>query len=64
LPNITAENVTQWQQALQWYDGGLDVADAVHLASSKKQEDWQLSMKSSQSEQIGCYRNRFAWTME
>jgi len=37
---ITAENVTQWQQALQWYDGGLDVADAVHLANSKKQEDW------------------------
>lgn len=34
LPGVTAEDATAVAQALAWYEGGLDFADALHLASS------------------------------
>ena len=34
LPGVTAEDASAGAQALAWYEGGLDFADALHLASS------------------------------
>jgi len=34
LPGATVEDPPAVAQALAWYDGGLDFADALHLASS------------------------------
>jgi len=34
LPGATVEDPPAVAQALAWYDGGLDLADALHLASS------------------------------
>jgi len=34
LPNVVAENPEEVSQALDYYDRGLDFADALHLASS------------------------------
>lgn len=36
LPNLTAEDGLRVAQALIWYEGGLDFADALHLASSSE----------------------------
>jgi len=33
LPNVTAEDASNVAQALNWYESGLDFADALHLAS-------------------------------
>jgi predicted nucleic-acid-binding protein len=35
LPNVAAEDASAVQQAMAWYENGLDFADALHLASSK-----------------------------
>ncbi|MGA2152407.1 MAG: type II toxin-antitoxin system VapC family toxin [Geobacteraceae bacterium] len=34
LPTIDCENAFQVAQALEWYEHGMDFADALHLASS------------------------------
>lgn len=34
LPNVETEDALCIAQALKWYEGGLDFADALHLASS------------------------------
>jgi predicted nucleic-acid-binding protein len=34
LPNVVAEDQTQVTSAMDWFDAGLDFADALHLASS------------------------------
>ena len=34
LPTIEPENAVALAQAIEWYDQGLDFADALHLASS------------------------------
>jgi predicted nucleic-acid-binding protein len=33
LPNVQAEDAPNVSQALNWYESGLDFADALHLAS-------------------------------
>lgn len=33
--NFTIENTSAIEQAMQWYEQGLDLADAMHLASSQ-----------------------------
>lgn len=33
--NFTIENISAIEQAMQWYEQGLDLADAIHLASSQ-----------------------------
>lgn len=35
LPNVEMEHPTRVAEALQWYEDGLDFADAVHLALSQ-----------------------------
>lgn len=35
LPNVSAEDPASLAQALAWYDGGLDFADALHLAQAR-----------------------------
>ena len=34
LPTITVEDASAVAQAITWYEQGMDVADALHLASS------------------------------
>jgi predicted nucleic-acid-binding protein len=34
LPHVTVENAGQVAQALDWLDGGMDFADALHLAKA------------------------------
>jgi predicted nucleic-acid-binding protein len=34
LPTITVEDASSVAQAITWYEQGMDVADALHLASS------------------------------
>ncbi|MFH1980305.1 MAG: type II toxin-antitoxin system VapC family toxin [Pseudomonadota bacterium] len=34
LPNVKVEDQQNVYQAISWYEGGLDFADALHLASS------------------------------
>jgi len=36
LANVEPENSQAVTQALAWYEGGIDFADALHLASSSK----------------------------
>ena len=53
LPNVEVETVTEIATALEWYQQGLDFADALHLASSKIAEqlatfDEKLSKKAKQ----------------
>ncbi len=36
LPNVTLENPAELALALSWFEGGLDFADALHLASSQR----------------------------
>jgi predicted nucleic acid-binding protein len=36
LPDVEWQFAGEWRQALVWADGGLDVADALHLALSGK----------------------------
>lgn len=36
LQNVSVENIQHIIQALEWYEDGLDFADALHLASSDK----------------------------
>ncbi len=36
LPQLTVEGADQVHQALTWYGEGLDLADALHLASSRR----------------------------
>jgi len=36
LPNVTAEDNVCVRDALQWYEAGLDFADALHVASCSK----------------------------
>ncbi len=36
LPNITVEDPDTVTQAISWFEDGLDFADALHLASSKR----------------------------
>ena len=38
LPNLSAEDPDQLRQALDGYSGGLDFADALHLATCKADE--------------------------
>lgn len=35
LPNVSLHNPHRMMEALQWYAGGMDFADALHLASSQ-----------------------------
>ena len=35
LPNVHLNNVNLVAQSLQWYEAGLDLADAFHLANSQ-----------------------------
>jgi predicted nucleic-acid-binding protein len=35
LPNVEVDRPQRVAQALQWYEDGLDIADAVHLALSQ-----------------------------
>lgn len=53
LPTITTEDAVQVAQALEWYEKGMDFADALHLASSCDQKgfatmDGRMSRKASQ----------------
>jgi len=34
LPTVTVEGASEVAQAITWYEKGMDVADALHLASS------------------------------
>lgn len=36
LPNVTLENPAELVMALDWFEQGLDFADALHLASSQR----------------------------
>ena len=36
LPTVSAEHSSAMDQALAWYDEGLDLADALHLASARE----------------------------
>ena len=36
LPTVSAEHPTALAQALAWYEGGLDFADALHLSSARE----------------------------
>lgn len=36
LPTVTMENSSAVVQALDWYDAGLDLADALHLATARE----------------------------
>ena len=36
LPNVTVEDSACVRDALQWYEAGLDFADALHVASCSK----------------------------
>lgn len=38
LPNISVEDADIVTQAISWFEDGLDSADALHLASSKRAE--------------------------
>ena len=48
LPNVEVERPKQMAQALQWYEDGLDLADAVHLALSQA------------ADQLATFDRRFA----
>lgn len=38
LDNVHIDNTGKIQEALEWFDQGLDFADAIHLASSLERE--------------------------
>ncbi|MES2561808.1 MAG: type II toxin-antitoxin system VapC family toxin [Pseudomonadota bacterium] len=38
LPNFSVREVRVIEYALRWYEGGMDFADALHLALSEKDE--------------------------
>ncbi len=38
LPNVTLENEWEVARALEWFESGLDFADALHLAASTQAE--------------------------
>jgi len=40
LPTIDAEDAVQVAQAINWYENGMDFADALHLASSWEVKDF------------------------
>jgi predicted nucleic-acid-binding protein len=53
LPTIDTEDATQVAQAINWYEKGMDFADALHLASSCEVNrfatmDARMSRKTSQ----------------
>ncbi|MBU4371741.1 MAG: type II toxin-antitoxin system VapC family toxin [Syntrophaceae bacterium] len=53
LPTIDTEDVVQVAQAINWYEKGMDFADALHLASSCKMKgfatlDGKMSRKALQ----------------
>jgi predicted nucleic-acid-binding protein len=59
LPTMETEDAVTVAQAIDWYEQGMDFADALHLASSSHLQglatmDRRLSAKASQ---IGCARN-------
>lgn len=39
LENVTLANARQVSQALAWHEGGLDFADAFHLAQSQQHDE-------------------------
>jgi len=57
LPNVTAEDELVVAKALQWYEQGLDFADALHLASSHQSErfatfDHKLAAKAKRIKEV------------
>ena len=57
LRNVEVEDPDNVIQAISWYDSGLDFADALHLASSKRAEkfatfDSALTKKAGQVSSI------------
>ena len=55
LANVEIENPLAVTQALQWCDGGMDFADALHLASSHAREKFatfDAQLKKSASKEI------------
>jgi predicted nucleic-acid-binding protein len=48
LPTLVIQNLTQVYLTLQWYEAGMDFADALHLANSTKLAtfDKQLANKA------------------
>ena len=55
LANVEIENPLAVTQALQWCDGGMDFADALHLASSRASEKFatfDAQLKKSASKEI------------
>ena len=55
LANVEIENPLTVTQALQWCDGGMDFADALHLASSHASEKFttfDAQLKKSASKEI------------
>ena len=53
LPTIDCENAFQVAQALEWYEHGMDFADALHLASSAELDgfatlDGKMARKAAQ----------------
>jgi len=57
LPNVAAEDAPNVSQALNWYENGLDFADALHLASSSDSDkfvtfDDKLHKKAGKIRQV------------
>ena len=42
LPNISVEDPDTVTQAISWFEDGLDFADALHLASSKRADKFDI----------------------
>jgi len=58
LPTLETEDAVTVAQAIEWYEQGLDFADALHLASSIHLREFASMDRgmSDRARQIGCDR--------
>lgn len=59
LPALTAEDELNVARAVEWYEAGLDFADALHLASSGQQRafaTFDQSMRKRASRTVGGFK--------
>lgn len=49
LPNVTAVDTQALASALEWYEAGMDIGDAIHLSQAKAGEDFATLDRRMQS---------------